>query len=591
MKRLPLLAAAVALLVSGCSAAEQNLPTTGTSARAPMADHHHPSRKGKIVLRIKIPKKRHHHRHPIGHRFVSPATQSMTVAITGASALSETVNLTPTSNGCTSTLASTLCQLSIALAPGSYTATITTYDGLNGTGNALSTAQSIAFTVVAGSSNAIAITLSGIPAQIVVLPDSATSSNAGNGFINLLGFGASKLMVEALDADGNVILGPGAPSFTVKRGTGFGTTITGPTGYGNTFTVKPTGTAYSSGRSTLIVTATYGSSVTNACTQTGAVCTGYASLHMQQLLAVLGGGSVAIFGAASGATGGGNTTPLQTISGLSSPTAIAFDLFGNLYVAQSSGVAIYAPPYISSSGSITSGVSSPTALAADTNGTLYVANGGANTVTKYATPKPASTPTVSIANGVNGPVALALDSSNNLFVANSTGSSVTEYASSYTSGSPTATITSSVTAPNAIGLDSGGDLFVSNTIANCTSINTLTIEEYGRPYGAPTRNFGTTNVNCPASLAIDRNNGRVYVGNLGSLNDVAQFRISGTHIANLPDADPTALAVDGVSNLYGANGAANTVLYFAFAYSSSSGGGLLQTLTGLTSPTAMAVLP
>lgn len=44
-------------------------------------------------------------------QYVSPATQSMTVAISGPTDVNETANLTPTSSGCASTLASTLCTL------------------------------------------------------------------------------------------------------------------------------------------------------------------------------------------------------------------------------------------------------------------------------------------------------------------------------------------------------------------------------------------------------------------------------------------------------------------------------------------------
>ena len=55
----------------------------------------------------------------------------MTLAITGPTTVNQTAALTPTSGGCASTLASTQCTLQVALTPGSYTATLSTYDGYN----------------------------------------------------------------------------------------------------------------------------------------------------------------------------------------------------------------------------------------------------------------------------------------------------------------------------------------------------------------------------------------------------------------------------------------------------------------------------
>jgi hypothetical protein len=71
------------------------------------------------------------------------------------------VNLTPTSNGCASTLASTQCTVAFSVLPGSYDATLTTYDGGNATGNLLSAAQGIPFVIAAGVANSLSISLGG----------------------------------------------------------------------------------------------------------------------------------------------------------------------------------------------------------------------------------------------------------------------------------------------------------------------------------------------------------------------------------------------------------------------------------------------
>ena len=113
-------------------------------------------------------------------RYVSPATQSLSVNVTlqgGTTSIAgfpQTVNLTSTSNGCVSTLASTQCTLTINVPPGSFDATLTTYDGANATGNVLSAAQSVPFVVTAGAANRLAIILGGVPTSARIIADSPT---------------------------------------------------------------------------------------------------------------------------------------------------------------------------------------------------------------------------------------------------------------------------------------------------------------------------------------------------------------------------------------------------------------------------------
>ena len=64
------------------------------------------------------------------------------------------------------------------------------------------------------------MTLSGIPSQLLVLPGSAASNTNIQGGIDLVATAEIELLVEALDADGNFILGPGSPTFTVSQTVG-----------------------------------------------------------------------------------------------------------------------------------------------------------------------------------------------------------------------------------------------------------------------------------------------------------------------------------------------------------------------------------
>ncbi|HEY9086024.1 MAG TPA: hypothetical protein VIN40_08870 [Candidatus Tyrphobacter sp.] len=223
-------------------------------------------------------------RQAVRPQYVSPATQSIAVDITGPTDVNETANLTVNSAGCTSTLASVVCTLTIpGLQPctspptNCYTATLTTYDQTGGTGNVLSAAQAIAFTITAGATNTISLTLSGVPVTTLVTPaDSNTAANGSGGY-DVIGQGAHKFIAESLDADGNIIAGPGAPLFTIGTPSGSlsgvttspsTTTSSAP----NNFTVTPP-EAYAGGTASFTVTPTFTGQTTNGCTQTGANCT------------------------------------------------------------------------------------------------------------------------------------------------------------------------------------------------------------------------------------------------------------------------------------------------------------------------------
>jgi hypothetical protein len=556
-------------LLAGC--ATQGLSTVPSAGGFSSPQTH--LREGRLVLRIKVPKVRHARagRNP---QYVSLATQSMSVAISGPTKVTQTANLTSTSKGCTSTLTSTLCQLTIALKPGNYTATISTFDAVNGGGNKLSTAQAVAFPVKAGSSNAIGLTLSGIPHSVLVVPGSAYSHTAAGGEIELFGSAANKLLVEALDADGNAIVGPGSPSFVVSKAFGnLAIALAQPSpAQPNFFSVTPP-SAFSGQTATLSVQAVYNSGLTDGCAQPGANCFGNAKVAMEQVEAAAQGAGFSVFESTDAA-------PFATVNGLTGANAVAFDSAANLYVLSASGIGVYAPPYTTLSYTLTAGMNRPRALTFDGNGDLFVANcptcvaSSGDSVTEYAAPvSSTSTPSATITTGISGPVALIEDASNDLFVANSTGNSVTEYAAGTTT--PAATVTNTVAAPNALAIDTGaGLLFVSNAGG--------TVEQYSSPFngaapsgavpatspgGGTCPAGGTPTVNKPAAVVVVPAQNRLYVASssLGTVNAVFAVRETAlTQCRGLFDAgsNPTALAVDGTPNLYVANNALNTVTLY-----------------------------
>ncbi len=290
------------------------------------------------------------HRSP---HYLSPATQSITVAITPQASCGTcstppplTASLTLTNQQqCTSTLASVQCMLSVSLSPGSYNASITTYDGPNGTGSVLSENQNVPFTVVAGQSNVVPLTLYGVPSHYVYSivgssPSLVTISTSGS--TPTLSFAASPasvtVAVSPVDADDNFIVGLGAPVISAGIPPQ-NVTVTPVANDPNAFTiaVQPPviGTA-----TTISFTATYPSGQSPC---SGSIrCTSVLAIQAPQILAVgnYGNDTVALFQlpltASSTAFQSINLPSSVTISGTSygsmEPAGLAADSNGNLYV-------------------------------------------------------------------------------------------------------------------------------------------------------------------------------------------------------------------------------------------------------------------
>jgi virginiamycin B lyase len=175
--------------------------------------------KAHATLRIGVPRARKHRR--TGGRYVSPATQSIVIALTPLEGTPTTYaeNLLPSNPKCSETFGTLACTISLGLSPGTYTASLTTYDAPLGngglpTGDQLSANQDVTLYVWADRNNQFNVTLDGVPASVAVFP-SASSTMTGslaNGFGIAKCAGAQEVNVLGVDADGYYIMGPGAPT-------------------------------------------------------------------------------------------------------------------------------------------------------------------------------------------------------------------------------------------------------------------------------------------------------------------------------------------------------------------------------------------
>ncbi len=479
-------------------------------------------------------------------QYLSTATQSIVIAINGPTTVNETAGLTVNSSGCTSSLASTICTLTVpGLQAGSYTATLTTYDGYTSgtntaTGNVLSAAQAIAFTITAGQSNTINIALAGVPASTVVVPADSNSSANGSGGYDIIGQGAHAFVVESLDADGNIIAGAGAPLFSIGAVSGSLSPVTTSPSSGsttsasapNSFTVTPPAT-FATTTASFTVAPTFTGQATDGCTQTGANCAPVTVTVDMKYLALLFVANYNNSNVTEYALPDTNdAAPIAVIGiGVASPDGLAFDSSGNLFVANDtnpSTVTEYAPPFSNSSAptaTISNSVNYPWFLAFDSSGKLFVTDNANSTVTEYAPPYTGAPTTISNSS-VSRPTGLAFDSSGNLFVANYYNGNVTEYAPPFSNTSPaTAIISTGVNNPRGLAFDSSGHLFVANNNGNVT--------EYASPYtGAPIATISNGVNWAPVGLAFD-SSGNLFVGNGGVLEYAPPFSNTSAPIATI----------------------------------------------------------
>ena len=193
-------------------------------------------------------------------QYISTATQSATIAVSGGGTSLPVVTFGCTTDGCSTTLP--------APANTDDTFAVSLYDGVNGTGNVLSTNDAITQFIVANAANTVNATLNPIVAAVTLglLPATLPQGVSGT----------SAVTVTALDAAGRTIIGPG----TFSNAAGGAVTInlttldTPAVGSGGSSLSVTTLTA----PPTSAITLTYGGAVTVTSTLVSATVTGAANV-------------------------------------------------------------------------------------------------------------------------------------------------------------------------------------------------------------------------------------------------------------------------------------------------------------------------
>jgi hypothetical protein len=208
VRRLPLIALAIAAgSLAACGGGSHSIPslTNTTGSPASSAPSTQSTQKSTASVKITIPAKTATTASTIRTpQYISASTQSMVFSSldsTGKATQLAEFDLTSTSPGCAAvTGGGTQCTETLGAPSGQDTFQVTAYDTVGGKGNALSTATLTA-TLTAGSNNTIPLVMDGVAAtaQVVV----------GTGSLPVGTAGSTIVTVQAKDAQGNTIVGPG----------------------------------------------------------------------------------------------------------------------------------------------------------------------------------------------------------------------------------------------------------------------------------------------------------------------------------------------------------------------------------------------
>jgi len=293
--------------------------------------------------------------------YISPSTQSVSMQVDTGTPI--VTNLTPGSPDCNvpAPLSPLVCTLPLAVTPGTHTFTLTTFDGLAGAGNVLST-NSAPFTVVANQANVVNLTLAGVPASLLVEPGSGDAQIVGSGSAGFQFTGEVPHTVVVLpqDADGNLILGPGAPTISASvtgASSASGLSVAPASGNPNAFTLSSTG--FGTGSLSLVATP--------AAASAGSALNASVSLDATVYSTSIAGGS----GTYGYADGTGAAAEFTNPAGVAVNTAN-----NNLYVADTYGCSIR---QVTTAGVVTT----PYGTLPPTQNTCGNTNGTGNAATFY----------------------------------------------------------------------------------------------------------------------------------------------------------------------------------------------------------------
>ncbi len=146
--------------------------------------------------------------------YVSPSTKSLAIAVDRGTIAA--VDLNVHTRGCSDTVSGLKCTIVLGwYAVGTHTLFVAAYDALGAQGHRLSEDSALPITIVRGIANIVAISMGGLATNLSVVASPVAgpeiSGSVATGFTMYGSDQSLQLTVIPIDADGNYIVGPGAP--------------------------------------------------------------------------------------------------------------------------------------------------------------------------------------------------------------------------------------------------------------------------------------------------------------------------------------------------------------------------------------------
>lgn len=437
-------------------------------------------------------------------QYVSPSSSHLVVSVNGATPT--TYGLTPQSPGCALQAGTVTCTFSVPAPAGNDALALSLTDA---GGNVLSK-NVVTATIAAGTVTPVAVTLAGVPATVKIVPGTRAFIDGTSAPYHFPGLFPQPVEVEPLDADGNVIIGPGAPTITsvaVTTGSGYAGVTSAGTTDPSAYVLKPVdGTA---GGQTVTVSATV-QGVTLSDGTTSAPVTGTTNYTFTPALMTAAGATMTVYSVETQ----NPIAQFKACPGLCAVTIVddaTTDAKGGMYLlahqiaglSQASMLSVYppgatAPAYVLGS---TNGLNGSTGVAVDKNGTIYVANATSgffphrvlSSLTEYAAgATPPATWTTRITGTPEEPGGIKVDANGNVFLADRTGS-VDVYAPGATTAFETLSDLS-LAGPSRLAIDASGGVYVTDgtngdiayfAAGQTTLTSTLQDGSFGITPGAP----------------------------------------------------------------------------------------------------------
>jgi hypothetical protein len=151
-------------------------------------------------------------------KFISQSAQSISYTVDGGT--TATQNLSTSAANCATSNGGVACTVPLAsVAAGNHTLNLAVWDGPSGTGKTLGGNSAVSFTVVANQANTVSAILgANATSMTLVSVNGRANGSMSSGYTMLTNGQPQGFTAEPLDADGNVVVGPGAPVITESAG-------------------------------------------------------------------------------------------------------------------------------------------------------------------------------------------------------------------------------------------------------------------------------------------------------------------------------------------------------------------------------------